>query len=155
MRLAKSQEEIDLMDTDDKVTEGTDSQASRFSGKDDKSSKYTGGTPQVADTPAPDTKKASMRRLRRGAKTPEDWEDEGDEAYYSAAEGRRTTDKKKKKRGPTNQIESDSARPRRGGARTPDRARNYSADASTPSRGTRSQRGSGKQSLKEKGSKKI
>ena len=88
-------------------------------------------------------------------KTPENWEIEGEEAYYSAAEDRCTTDKKKKKRGPTNQMESNSARPRRGGTKTPDHARTHSADASTPSRGTRSQRGSGKQSLKEKGGKKI
>ena len=108
-RLAKSQEELALMDTDDEVTEGTDSQASRFSGKDDESSKYAGGTPQVEDTPAPDTKKASSRRLRRVGKTPETWEGNVEEEYYSAEESRRTTDKKKKKRGPTSQVESDSA----------------------------------------------
>ena len=100
----------------------------------------------------PNTKKAGSRRLRRVGKTPDNWENNENEEYYSAEENRHTTEKKKKKRGPTSRVESDSARPRRGGSKSP---RKYSAEASTPSRGTRSQKGIGKQTLKEKGSKKI
>ena len=151
-RLAvKSQEERDLMDTEEEG-EGTDSQVSRFSGKDDESSKYEEEIPQAEDTPVPNTKKAGSRRLRRVGKTPDNWENNENEEYYSAEEDRHTTEKKKKKRGPTSRVESDSARPRRGGSKSP---RKYSAEASTPSRGTRSQKVIGKKTPKEKGSKKI
>ena len=83
-------------------------------------------------------------------------EKEGEEEYCSAVEYRRTTEKKKKKRGPSNQIESNSARPKREGARTPDRARNNNrAKSSAPGQNTRSKTESEKQSFGEKGNKKI